>query len=116
MATPREITKQEYEKISIRCTKASMKYARKANRQYENAYWFSGSFSPCSGEVRAMIWKGAKPRITYHLTTTPCDKYCSEKLPMATCLIHTHDDKFYTCRHKVGNCPWKAQATKKNRK
>jgi hypothetical protein len=108
MATPREITQEEYERLYAKLLHKASKSAKSALREPEDwSYWFSVAFEPCSGEVRTTDWKYGTPRSGTHFTSIPCDEYCFEKLPVATCLIHAHDDKYYTCCHKVGNCPWK---------
>lgn len=107
MATPREITFKEFNKIYNRLFCKAIKLSKLARRDEEIAYWFSSAFKPCSGEVHTTNWKYQSPNSIDHYTSIPCDEYCSEKMPMATCLIQTHNGKFYTCRHKVGNCPWK---------
>ena len=110
MTTPRKITQAEYLRIRRRLINKAFALSKKACGTVErNAYWLSAAFKPCSGadNFRQTGWKVYSPQRIHHFTSTPCNEYCEEKLPMATCLYQSQDDEYYTCRHKVGNCPWK---------
>jgi hypothetical protein len=105
MATPKEVSWQVYWEAWARCKEKSFKLSKKAGREYEFTYWFSTASIPCSGGVTKAWYKNEMYRIN-HFTTIPCDSYCKEKLPTATCFARI-DNKHYICHHKVGNCPWK---------
>ena len=117
MATPREITSEKYRELFDKCLDKAIKNAKACGRSNKLAYWFSVSFSPCGATIPQKTWKnGVKPHYINHYADQPCDEFCQDNLPMTTCLvmlykydakIDSYRSKFYTCRHKVGNCPWK---------
>ena len=117
MAKPKEITAEKYGELYKKYYKKAEENASAAGLPGYEAYWFSVSFSPYTLTIKQTGYKnGVWPHRIHHYTRQPCNKFCQKKLPMATCLIiqkeydqSTNDyrQKFYVCRHKVGNCPWK---------
>jgi hypothetical protein len=107
MVTPKEISAKEWVELYNKYYVKACRYEKAANRTESTSYWFSSAFKPCSGYIKTTNWKYYSPEIIRHFTHTPCDEYCSEKLPMAACLVKSYEGKFYYCHHKVGNCPWK---------
>ena len=108
MATPKEISAEQFGTLYWNMLTKAEWLAEKAGRPGDVAYWFSHAFSPLTISIKTGHWKGRSPTSILHSTNIPCDSYDPDHLPMATCLVYfEHTSKYYTCRHKVGDCPWK---------
>jgi len=103
----RELTNLEFGSRLHKYYVKSKKLTTIDNRPDYATYWFSPIFQPYNTNTNYRMWRHRSPEIIMHFTAQPCNTYCQDKLPMATCLVKDTEGKYWTCRHKVGNCPWK---------
>lgn len=109
MAKLKGISAEEARTLYHKLIDKATKLSAKAGRVGDSSYWLSSAFRPCSGtdNFHTKTWAHRSPISIWHFTHQPCDEYCTDKLPMAICLVQDHNEHWWTCRHKVGNCPWK---------
>ncbi len=111
MIKPKEISEERYGKLYRKYMLLAIALRRASGLCIGPAGWFSTLFSPCSG---IKIWGDYKvPNSSiWHFSKQPCNNFCADKLPIVSCLAKVND-KYYYCRHKVGNCPWKTERRRK---
>ena len=109
MATPKEISEEQFKELWYKLLNKATKLRAKHGSK-NTCFWFSAAFDPCGMVQPRRSWKGRTPDKIDHFTKIPCDEYCKESLPVATCIVtilQSGERKYYICHHRVGNCPWK---------
>ena len=112
MAKPKKISEEEYRRMYDSFLHRAFRLAKKYTSKIEPSYFFSSSFGPCLGGINKNKKLQIKVKNIGHFTKIPCNDYCQDNLPMASCLCTTEEGYAFTywfTIHKVGNCPWKVE-------